>query len=196
MSAIRRSTIQLPLPRNLFISTNSFLLTTPTDIPNRYPLLLPFPSQTLLLPSQPSPRSLLILLSSSGNGGHPSLPSSSFSPLSRPERMNDKTQRLGGPNLAMAGLYTGHSTVGTRIVEHTWHASITSSWLVASLPRRTRSQRRPFVETRQSYERERMEESGWMKRARSIPAHAILIPASIRRPDREHARTPRKSSPP
>lgn len=39
--------------------------------------------------------------------------------------MNDKTQRLGGPNLAMAGLYTGHSTVGTRIVEHTWHASIT-----------------------------------------------------------------------
>lgn len=61
--------------------------------------------------------------------------------------------------------------MGTRIVVHTWHTASITPWLVASLrvPRRIVARR---SWKRDRGRRERMEESGWMKRARSIPAHA------------------------
>lgn len=154
----------IPPPFYLFISTNSFLLATPNRHPKQihHPLLLPFPSQPSHPPSPPSrpffSRTMVIYF--------PSL----LQLLPFPKRDEWQNAKARGPNLAIVGLYTGHSTVGTRIVEHTWHASITP-WLVASLcvPRRIVARR---SWKRDRGRRERMEESGWMKRARSIPAHA------------------------
>lgn len=155
----------IPPPFYLFISTNSFLLATPNRHPKQihHPLLLPFPSQPSHPPDSPPSRpffsrTMVIYF--------PSL----LQLLPFPKRDEWQNAKARGPNLAIVGLYTGHSTVGTRIVEHTWHASITP-WLVASLcvPRRIVARR---TWKRDRGRRERMEESGWMKRARSIPAHA------------------------